>query len=90
MAKQKREAGKRPVKTLSAWTGAGRAQVAVWAHETEERVTYSVTCKRHYKQDDVYKDTQSFFAGDLLALAELLRQAWAWISEQSQQERNHE
>lgn len=90
MAKQRDGAGKRPAKTLSAWTGAGHVQVAVWANESEERVTHSVTCKRRYKQDDEYKDGQTYFSGDLLALAELLRQAWAWIGEQSQQEKSHE
>lgn len=35
---------------------------------------------RSYKQGDDWKQADSFGADDLLHLAELLRQAWAWIN----------
>ena len=81
MAK-KPEPKKRPVKTFGpVWTGAGRVEVAVWENVTDERTNHTVSCKRRFKVDEEYRDSQYFFPGDVLALAELLREAWAWIAE---------
>ena len=44
---------------------------------------YTVNPTRSYKQgDDAWKETDSLNADDLLAMAELLREAYAWIKVQ--------
>ena len=76
------EAKRKPVASFGpVWTGTGRVEVSVWQNEAGDRGNYSITCRRRYKQDGEYRDTQAFFPGDLLALAELIPSAWAWIIE---------
>ena len=85
MADEKRK----PAKNFGpVWTGSGYIQVAVWASPGENRVKYSVTFKRSYNAAGTWKETQSLFDGDLLALARLLERAWEWIAAQhGEQER---
>jgi hypothetical protein len=76
------EAKRKPVVTFGpVWTGAGRVDVSVWHNEAGDRGSYSITCRRRYKQGGEYRDAQAFFPADLLPLVELLRAAWAWIIE---------
>ena len=74
------DAQKRPVKTLGpVWTGSGFVEVAVWANSSENRVSHSATFRKTYKVDGNWKESQSLFEADLLALARLLERAWEWI-----------
>lgn len=59
-------------------------QVTVWRNNTTEGKTYySVTPSRSYRAgDDAWKETDQLNADDLLAMAELLREAYAWIKTQ--------
>lgn len=59
----------------------GCLKVAVWRNtSTEGNIYYSAKPMRSYRQgDDTWKETDSLNADDLLAMAELLREAYAWI-----------
>jgi hypothetical protein len=58
----------------------GCLQVVVWRNHGERGHYYTVNTMRSYKQsDDTWKDTDSLNADDLLPIAELLREAYAWI-----------
>jgi hypothetical protein len=59
----------------------GTLQVVIWRNtSTSGQTYYSATPQRSYKQgDDTWKETDSLNADDLLAMAELLREAYDWI-----------
>jgi hypothetical protein len=59
----------------------GCLQVCIWRNtSTEGRTYYSATTQRSYRQgDETWKETDSLNECDLLAMAELLREAYAWI-----------
>ena len=59
----------------------GCLQVVIWRNtSTAGQTYYTATPVRGYKQgDDTWKETDSLNADDLLAMAELLREAYAWI-----------
>jgi hypothetical protein len=65
---------------------AGALDVAVWRREGQNGPFYSVTTSRSYRQGEEWKQADSYGADDLLHLAELLRQAWAWIISQPKRE----
>lgn len=52
----------------------------------EERLTYSITVSRSYKDGTEYKQTSSFWPTDLPHLMQALQAAYLWISEQNQRE----
>lgn len=61
--------------------------VTIWRNTSVEKGTtwYSVTPSRSYKDgDDAWKETDSLGFDDLLTMAELHRQAFAWIAKQIQ------
>lgn len=62
----------------------GCLQVCVWRNiSTEGRTDYSATPQRSFRNgDDTWRGTDSLGADDLLAMAELLREAYAWIKMQ--------
>lgn len=61
----------------------GVLQVTIWRNTGDKGNWYSVVSTRSYKQgDDSWKETDSFNADDCLAMAELLREAYAWIKMQ--------
>lgn len=62
----------------------GVLQVVIWRNtSTEGKTYYTVNPQRSYRQgDDTWKETDSLNADDLLAMAELLREAYAWIKMQ--------
>ena len=65
----------------------GNLQVTIWRNTSIEKGTtwYSVQPSRSYKQgDDTWKETDSLGYDDLLPMAELHRQAFAWIARQMQ------
>jgi hypothetical protein len=61
----------------------GVLQVTIWRNSGEKGNWYSVVPARSYKQgDDTWKETDSLNADDCLAMAELIRDAYAWIKTQ--------
>ena len=61
----------------------GVLQVTIWRNHSERGTYYTVNPTRSYKQgDETWKETDSLNADDLLAMAELLREAYAWIKVQ--------
>jgi hypothetical protein len=62
----------------------GTLQATVWRNTTTEGKTYySVTPTRSYRAgDDAWKETDQLNGDDLLPMAELLREAYAWIKTQ--------
>jgi hypothetical protein len=61
----------------------GALKVAIWAHEGEYGPKYSFTIRRRYRDrsTDEWKDATGLNEDDLLPLAELLREAKAYIRE---------
>ncbi|OWK35451.1 hypothetical protein [Fimbriiglobus ruber] len=61
----------------------GTLQVTIWRNTGDKGTYYSATPARSYKSgDDAWKQTESLTADDLLAMAELLREAYTWIKAQ--------
>ncbi|MFO0958261.1 MAG: hypothetical protein U0800_12680 [Isosphaeraceae bacterium] len=62
----------------------GCLQVCIWRNtSTDGKTYYSVNPTRSYKAgDDTWKDSKDLNADDLLAMAELLREAYRWIRDQ--------
>ena len=63
----------------------GVCKAAVWKNDTENGVRYNTTFVRLFKQDDEWKNTNSFGRDDLLTLAKVADIAHSWIHEQSQE-----
>ncbi|MGH7170119.1 MAG: hypothetical protein ACRELG_07575 [Gemmataceae bacterium] len=57
--------------------------VAVWENAPGKGPRYTVTHSRSYKKDDEWKDSNSYTAANLPALAKLLDVAHSWIVNQS-------
>jgi hypothetical protein len=59
----------------------GCLQVVIWRNtSTGGQTYYTANPVRSYKQgDETWKETDSLNADDLLAMAELLREAYFWI-----------
>jgi hypothetical protein len=65
----------------------GNLQVVIWRNTNNDKGTtwYSADPVRSYKNgDETWKETTSLGTDDILIMAELLRQAWAWIGRQQQ------
>jgi hypothetical protein len=62
----------------------GALKVSIWKHDGAHGPFYSTTCRRRYKDKstDEWKDAASYNEDDLLAMAELFRDAYTWIREQ--------
>src|SRR4051795_13193118 len=62
----------------------GTLKVTIWRNtSTEGKTYYTANPQRSYKAgDDTWKPADSLNADDLLAMAELLREAYAWIKMQ--------
>ena len=61
----------------------GCLQVVIWRNHSDRGNYYTVNIARSYRQgDDTWKETDSLNADDLLPMAELLREAYAWIKMQ--------
>jgi hypothetical protein len=62
----------------------GTLKVVIWRNtSTEGKTYYTVNPVRSYKAgDDTWKDSKDLNADDLLPMAELLREAYAWIKTQ--------
>jgi hypothetical protein len=58
----------------------GVLKVTIWRNPGEKGNFYTVNPTRSYKKDDdAWKESDSLNADDCLAMAELLREAYAWI-----------
>ena len=64
----------------------GVLQVTIWRNTGDKGNWYSIVPTRSYKQGDNWQETDSLGFDDILIMAELLRQAWAWIARQRQAE----
>jgi hypothetical protein len=65
----------------------GVLQVTVWRNTSTNngQVYYTFNPTRSFKKsDDVWGQTESLNADDLLPMAELLREAYAWVKAQKQ------
>jgi hypothetical protein len=65
----------------------GPLRATIWRNVSLEKgnTWYSVNPSRGYKKgDDSWGETDSLGSDDLLIMAELLRQAFAWIAKQQQ------
>ncbi|MBA4067181.1 MAG: hypothetical protein C0501_26445 [Isosphaera sp.] len=62
----------------------GTLQVTVWRNtSTGGQTYYTANPTRSYRQgDDTWRETDSLTADDLLAMAELLRESYAWTRTQ--------
>jgi hypothetical protein len=49
----------------------GNIEAAIWKNETESGTRYNVTFKRHYRDGDAWKSSESFRRDDLLVLAKV-------------------
>ncbi len=61
--------------------GAGGLTVTIWKNDGDNGPFYTVNATRSYKQGDQWKETTSFHPQDLLEMAEMFREARAWIKE---------
>ena len=64
----------------------GNVEAAIWRNENEGRARFNVTFKRHYKDGDAWKSTDSFRRDDLLVLAKVADNAHTLILELQQEE----
>ena len=61
----------------------GTLSVTVWRNTSDKGTYYTANPQRSYRSgEDAWKETDSLNADDLLAMAELLREAYAWIKMQ--------
>jgi hypothetical protein len=60
----------------------GAIEVAIWRQEGLKGPWYSVTMSRSYKQDEEWKQSDSFVQDDVLVLAKLLDLAHTWMISQ--------
>jgi hypothetical protein len=61
----------------------GALRVTIWRNTSDKGTFYTATPSRGYKSgDDAWKETDSLNESDLLDMAELLREAKAWIKMQ--------
>lgn len=65
----------------------GVLQVTIWRNTSDKGTWYSVVPTRSYKPDDgAWQETDSLGGDDCLPMAELLREAYAWIKMQRRAE----
>ena len=74
-----KEKGSPPVFSRKYWTGSGVCEIAVFENTDGDRVEYSVTCKKTYKDGDEYKESKSFFQQELPLVAAALNDAFVEI-----------
>ena len=62
----------------------GRIRAAIWANDTQNGTRHNVTFSRLYRDEDQWKDSQSFGRDDLPLLAKVADRVHDWIFEQAQ------
>jgi len=60
----------------------GRIKAAVWANETSNGIRHNVTFTRLYKENEEWKDSDSFGRDDLPLVEKVADLAHTWIFEQ--------
>lgn len=61
----------------------GTLAVTIWRNRSEKGIWYSVNPSRSYRKgDDLWRETDSLGADDLLAMSKLLSEAHSWIMQQ--------
>jgi hypothetical protein len=61
----------------------GCLQVVIWRNQSTNGTYYTANPVRSYRQgDETWKETDSLNSDNLLAMAELLREAYVWIKNQ--------
>ena len=70
----------------------GSIKAAVWKNDTQTGVRYNTTFCRIYrdKEDNEWKNSDSYGREDLLMLAKVADRAHSWIHEQSQEDSRNE
>jgi hypothetical protein len=81
----------RPCKSFSAAISAGvYAEASIWPRELtmdgKTFTVFSVTCRKNYKTDDGWRNTQFFRGSELFILRHLLEAAERWIVAQRVEE----
>ena len=61
----------------------GRIKGTIWANEGENGTRYNVTFTRLYKDDEGWKDSDSFGRDDLPLIAKVADLAHTWIFQQA-------
>jgi len=62
----------------------GRIRAAIWANDTQNGTRHNVTSTRLYRDEDQWKDSQSFGRDDLPLPAKVADRVHSWIFEQAQ------
>ena len=57
-------------------------RATIWKNETEKGPRYNTTFERSYKDGEEWKTSDSYGREDLLLLAYMAREAFAWIAKQ--------
>ena len=65
----------------------GAVKAAIWKNDTDAGVRFNVTVTRLYKDEDEWRNTDSFGRDDLLLVAKVADLAHTWICDQQVQER---
>lgn len=60
----------------------GRIKAAIWENSTQNGTRHNVTVSRLYKDEDQWKDSQSFGRDDLPIVAKVMDMAHTWIFQQ--------
>jgi len=61
--------------------------VTIWSNTSANGLFYTLTARRSYKQNEQWKESDSFGEDDLLPLGKLLDQAHSWMVEAAAAER---
>ncbi len=64
----------------------GLIKAAIWKNERDDRVRYTATFRRIYKDGDQWRTAESFGRDDLLSLAKVADLAHTWICTQGHEE----
>src|SRR5262249_7968790 len=70
----------RPAHKIRGSAGSGLS-LTIWKHDSDKGPWYSATPSRSYKQGEEWKESNSYSQQDFLELAEMFREAHAWVKE---------
>ena len=61
----------------------GAIRAAIWKNDTQKGVRYNATFSRRYRDEEEWKNTDSFGRDDLLVLGKVADLAHSWIHAQA-------
>lgn len=64
----------------------GSIKAAIWKNETETGFRYNVTFRRLYREENRWKESDSFGRDELLLLGKVADQAHSWILARNQEQ----